>query len=40
MALCMEFEKMVNNKIMYRGLNDEFMTIKICEGKIVPLYHR
>ncbi|MCP8315165.1 MAG: hypothetical protein H3Z53_12480 [archaeon] len=40
MALCMEFEKMVGNKIMYRGLNDEFMTSKVCEGKIVPLYHR
>ncbi len=40
MALCMEFERIFNKKIMFKGLNDEFMTSKVCEGKIVPLYHR
>lgn len=40
MALCMEFERIIGNKIMYKGLNDEFMTSNVCEGKIVPLYHR
>ncbi|MEM0232190.1 MAG: hypothetical protein QXG78_03700, partial [Candidatus Methanomethyliaceae archaeon] len=24
----------------YKGMNEEFMTSKVCEGKIVPVYFR
>lgn len=36
-ALCMEFYKSGRK---YRGMNEEFMTSKVCEGKIVPVYFR
>ncbi|MCS7098427.1 MAG: hypothetical protein NZ922_05585 [Candidatus Methanomethyliaceae archaeon] len=36
-ALCMEFYKLGKE---YRGMNEEFMTSKVCEGKIVPMYFR
>lgn len=36
-ALCMEFRR-VGKK--YIGMNSEFMTSKVCEGKIVPIYYR
>ncbi|MGQ9760121.1 MAG: radical SAM protein [Candidatus Methanomethylicaceae archaeon] len=36
-ALCMEFYW---DGKRYRGMNSDFMTSKVCEGKIVPLYFR
>ncbi len=36
-ALCMEFCRIGKR---YRGMNLEFMTSKVCEGKIVPVYFR
>lgn len=36
-ALCMEFRR-VGRKL--KGMNSEFMTSKVCEGKIVPVYFR
>ncbi|RLE50388.1 MAG: hypothetical protein DRJ21_01745 [Candidatus Methanomethylicota archaeon] len=41
MALCMEFEEIiVNGKVYYRGLNEEFMTSRSCEGLDIPVYWR
>ncbi|RLE57032.1 MAG: hypothetical protein DRJ30_01200 [Candidatus Methanomethylicota archaeon] len=41
MALCMEFEKIkVGDKIIYKGLNDEFMSSKTCDGSLTPIYYR
>jgi DNA repair photolyase len=36
-SLCMEFEKVGNR---YRGLNEDYMTSKVCEGKCIPIYYR
>ncbi|MEM3433386.1 MAG: hypothetical protein QXP27_04375 [Candidatus Methanomethyliaceae archaeon] len=36
-ALCMEFRRVGRS---YKGMNSEFMTSKVCEGKIVPVYFR
>ena len=36
-ALCMEFRKVGRN---YIGMNSDFMTSKVCEGKTVPVYFR
>ncbi|MCX8182102.1 MAG: radical SAM protein [Candidatus Methanomethyliaceae archaeon] len=36
-ALCMEFRRVGRG---YMGMNSEFMTSKVCEGKIVPVYFR
>jgi len=38
MGLCMEFEKLNGQKV--RGLNQEFMTSKSCEGIDIPIYKR
>jgi len=41
MSLCMEFEIVrKNGRIWYKGLNEEFMTSKVCEGLITPIYYR
>ncbi len=41
MALCMEFEEVrVNGRIVYKGLNEEFMTSRNCEGLDIPVYWR
>ncbi|MBM5805605.1 MAG: hypothetical protein FJZ49_06070 [Candidatus Verstraetearchaeota archaeon] len=37
LALCMEFSK---SGRVYRGLNGEYMSSKVCEGKRVPVYRR
>jgi len=36
-ALCMEFSK---SEKVYRGMNGEYMSSKVCEGKCVPVYKR
>jgi len=38
MSLCMEFERKLGGG--YIGLNEAFMTSKVCEGLQVPLYYR
>lgn len=40
MATCMEFERIPNDPIYYKNLNDEFMTSRNCEGIDIPLYKR
>jgi len=41
MALCMEFEKVkVGGKVVYRGLNEDYMSSLSCEGINVPIYWR
>ena len=41
MGLCMEFEKMVEGgNVRYKGLNQEFMTSRNCEGIDIPIYVR
>jgi DNA repair photolyase len=36
-ALCMEFSR---TEGVYQGMNREYMTSKVCEGKAVPVYRR
>jgi len=41
MGLCMEFEKVVEaGNARFRGLNQEFMTSRNCEGINIPIYVR
>ncbi len=48
MGLCMEFERirlqkgreMLKSRLKFRGLNQEFMTSRNCEGIDIPLYVR
>lgn len=41
MSLCMEFEVVrEGRRVRYRGLNECFMTSKVCEGMETPMYYR
>lgn len=40
-SLCMEFEKiMKNGEVLFRGMNEDFMTSPACEGINIPIYVR
>jgi len=42
MALCMEFEEVVkpDGSTWFRGLNEDYMTSRSCEGIDTPIYYR
>lgn len=41
MALCMEFERIrVDGRVIYRGLNEDYMSSLSCEGINIPIYWR
>ncbi|PCN50507.1 hypothetical protein B6U99_04055 [Candidatus Geothermarchaeota archaeon ex4572_27] len=42
MALCMEFEevRMPDGSVWYRGLNEDYMSSRSCEGMDTPIYYR